>query len=73
MKPSRTGTVGDLRMGHQVLGGADDLGHTGLVVRAEQRRAGGRDDVVADLFVQRRVVVETDHGRGVVGQHESWP
>ena len=42
--------VRDLRMRHQVLGGRHDLRDARLVVGAEQRRAGGGDDVVADAL-----------------------
>ncbi|MCY1240169.1 hypothetical protein D9M72_530040 [compost metagenome] len=38
----------------------DDLGKAGLVVGAEQRRAVCRDDVVADLVVQNRMIGDAD-------------
>ena len=46
--------VRDVGVRHQVRGRLDDLGDAGLVVRAEQRRAGGGDDVVADLLRRAR-------------------
>ena len=48
---------------HQELGRIHDLGDAGLVVGAEQRGAVGRDDVVADLVGERRMLGGADHLR----------
>ena len=45
--------VRNLRVGEQILDRRHDLGDAGLVVSAEQRRAGRGDDVVADTFGER--------------------
>ncbi len=55
----------DLGMVEQELRGVHDLGDAGLVVGAEQRGAVGRDDVVADLVGQRRVLGGADDLRGI--------
>ena len=47
-----------------------DLGDAGLVVGAEQRGAVGGDDVVADLVLQRRMLGDADHLRGIGRQHD---
>ena len=60
-------------MGHQILGGGDDLGDARLVVGAEQRQPGGGDDIVADVRGERRVVCCPQHGRWIVGQHQVAP
>ena len=52
VKPMRIVPCGISGCCHQVLGGGHDLGHAGLVVGAEQRRARGGDDVVADLLAR---------------------
>ena len=57
-------------MRHQVLGRGHDLGDAGLVVGAEQRRARGGDDVVADLRGERGIVGGAQHRRRIVGQHQ---
>src|SRR6266540_3607700 len=48
-EPDPHGSVPNLGVRHQIGRGRHDLGDAGLVVGAEQRRARGRDDVVADL------------------------
>ena len=53
----------DLGMREQVLGRRHDLGHAALVVGAEQRRARGRDDVVADALAEIRRIGHPQHGR----------
>ena len=53
-----------VRVGHQDVDRIHDLGDAGLVVGAEQGRAVGGDDVVADLVLQRRVVGDADDLRG---------
>ena len=47
-----------------------DLGEAGLVVGAQQRGAVGRDDVVADLVGQRRMLGGADHLGGIGRQHD---
>ena len=46
----------------QVRDGGHDLRHAGLVVGAEQRVAGGGDDVVADLGARTGIVGRVEHG-----------
>ena len=45
--------VGNVRVGDQVFGHGHDDGDAGLVVRTQQRRAAGRDDVLARFAGQR--------------------
>ena len=52
--------VPDVRIIDQQLRRRHDLGEPGLVVGAKQRRAVGRDDVVADLVEQRGIVADPD-------------
>ena len=54
------GAVLDLRMVDQELRRIHDLGEAGLVVGAQQRGAVGGDDVIADLFGERRVIGGAD-------------
>ena len=51
----------DVRIPLQVGDGRHDLGHARLVVRAEQRRAVGGDDVVADLLGEQRQLLGIEH------------
>ena len=60
----------DLRMCRQIGDGAHDLGDAGLVVGAEERRAVGGDDVVADPFGEDRVVGCAQHLARIARQHE---
>ena len=64
------GAVRDLGMRDEIGGGRHDLGDAGLVVGAEQRRAGRGDDVVADLLGERGIVRQPQHRRRIVRQHE---
>src|ERR1700748_83799 len=57
-----------LRIPDQELRGIHDLGDAGFVVGAEQRRAVGGDDVVADLVVELGIVGDADHLGGIGGQ-----
>ena len=52
----------------QEMRGIHDLGEAGLVVGAEQGRAVGGDDVVADLVLEFGMLGDADHLRGVRGQ-----
>ena len=52
--------VPDIRIVDQELCGRHDLGKPGLVVGAEQRRAIGGDDVVANLVKQRRIFTDAN-------------
>ena len=54
----------------QEMGGIHDFGEPRLVVGPEQRRAVGRDDVVADLLCQRRMLCRADHLGGISRQHD---
>ena len=60
----------DLRILDQELRGIHDLGEAGLVVGAQQRGAVRRDDVVADLVGERRMLGGADHLRGIGRQHD---
>ena len=62
--------VRDLGMGHQVLGGRDDRRDACLVIGAEQRGPGRRDDVVTDLGGEIRVIRDAEDRRRIVGQHD---
>ena len=62
--------VRNLRVRHQVLGRRHDLGHTRLVIRAEQRQPGRRDDVVAELLLERGVLGAPQHDVRVVWQDQ---
>ena len=62
--------VRDLRMRDQVLGRSHDRRDAGLVVRAEQRRARRRDDVVPDLRGEFGPIRRAQHRRRIVGQHD---
>ena len=53
--------IRDLRCRH-------DLGNAGLVVGAEQCRAIGGDQIVADLVAQRRMLGNTDDLLRIAGQ-----
>ena len=64
------GAVLDLGVVEQELRGIHDLGEPGLVVGAEQRGAVGRDDIVADLVGERRVLGGADDLRGIGRQHD---
>ena len=64
------GAVLDLRVIYQEMRGIHDLGKAGLVVGPQQRGAVRRDDVVADLVRQRRMIRGTDHLRGIARQHD---
>ena len=57
------GAVRDLRMREQLRAGGDDLGHARLVVRAEERRAVGHDQLLPDIALQRRIVPRREHRR----------
>ncbi len=65
--------VRDLRVAHQPVRRGHHLGDAGLVVGAEQRRAGGGDDRAPDLLGERRVVGEAEDGGRIVGQDEILP
>ena len=65
--------MGNPGVGHQVLCRRHDLGHAGLVVGAQQGGAGCRDDIVADLIGQSRIVLGPDHRRRVVRQFQVTP
>ena len=60
-------------MREQIFHSRHDLGHTRFVVRAQQRRPGGGDDVVADALGQCRDLGCTQHDRAVVRQDEVRP
>ena len=64
------GAVLDLRVLRQEMHRVHDFREAGLVVGAEQGGAIGRDDVVADLGGERRVLAETDHLRGIGRQDD---
>ncbi len=64
------GAVLDLRVLQQELRRIHDFGEAGLVVGAEQGGAIGRDDVVADLVGQRRIVRRADHLRRIARQDD---
>ena len=49
----------------EVGGGGHDLGDAGLVVGAEERRAVGRDHLVADVARELRRLVRPDDVAGV--------
>ena len=72
-KPDANGSVGDLGVGHEVFRRPHDLGHSDLVVRAEQRRSRGGDDVAAHLFLEMRVVRASDHRGRIAGQDQILP
>ena len=69
-EPDPDDAVRDLGMLQQVLDRRHDLGDAGLVVRAEQGRAGRRDDVVADACSKCRIINRAQHHRRIVWQHE---
>jgi hypothetical protein len=60
--------VPDIRIVDQELRCRHDLGEPGLVVGTEQRRAVGRDDVVADLVEQRGIVADPDDPPRIAGK-----
>ena len=55
---------------NQEMRGIHDLGKAGLVVGAEQGRAIGGDDVVADLVGQGGVFGDADDLGGIGRQHD---
>ena len=60
--------VADIGVLDQDLRGGHDFGDARLVVGAEQRRAVGRDDIVADLVGELGIVGDPDDLCGVSGQ-----
>ena len=58
----------DLRIRQQELRRRHDLGDACLVVGAEKRRTVGGDDVVADLVLQVRMLVDADHAARITGE-----
>ena len=62
--------MGNGRIGHQPGGGGDDFSKAGLVVGAEQRRAVGGDDIIADLVGQRPVFGDADDLACIAWQHD---
>ncbi len=64
------GAVLDLRIVDQEMRRIHDLGEAGLVVGPEQRGAVRRDDVVADLILERGMVRDADDLRSVARQHD---
>jgi hypothetical protein len=62
--------VFDLRVLQQETRGIHDLRDAGLVVGPEQCGPVGRDDVVADLMGERRMIREADHLRGIRRQRD---
>jgi hypothetical protein len=64
------GAMFDLRIVDQELRRIHDLGDTGLVVRPQQRGAVRRDDVMADLVGQRRMLGGADDLGSVARQHD---
>ena len=62
--------VGQLRVRQQVFRHGHDDGDTGLVVGAQQRRATGGYDILADFRQQVGRLLGREHLRRVVGQHD---
>ncbi len=60
--------VPDIRIVDEDLGRGHDLSQSRLVVGAEQCRSIGRDDVVADLVLQFRMIADADHPARVAGK-----
>ncbi|MND60955.1 hypothetical protein D3C80_521980 [compost metagenome] len=60
----------DVGIGEQIFGSGHDLGKAGLVVGAQQRRAVGGDDVVADLVLQFRMFGRLDGAALVARQRD---
>ena len=60
-------------MGHQVLGGGDDLGHARLVVGAEQRVPDAVTMSWPMCAASDGSSARAQHRRGIVGQHEVAP
>ena len=70
VKAIRSGAVRELRVGDEVLGRGHDLGHARLVVGPEQRRAVGRDEVVAHVLGELRQVGGVEREVRVGGKRE---
>ena len=64
------GSVLDLRVRREVGDRAHDLGDACLVVRAEQRRAVGRDDVVARPLGEDRILACAQHLARIAGEDD---
>ena len=64
------GAMLDVRILNQELRSIHDLGEPGLVIGAQQRGAVRRDDVVADLVCQRRMLGGADHLRAIRRQYD---
>ena len=62
--------VPDVGIVDQDLRRRHDLGYARLVVGAQQRRAVGGDDVVADLVVQFRMLADLDDPLRIARQHD---
>jgi hypothetical protein len=61
-------SMGQLRMLQQMMRDGHDDGDAGLIIRAQQRRSAGRDDVVTDLRAQVRKPRRRQHHVRGIGQ-----
>ena len=66
----RDRAVFDLRVLHQRIDHRHDLSAAGFIVGTKQRRAVGRDDVVADQLFEDRILCDGDDLRWILRQHD---